>query len=497
MSQPVALYRKYRSRSLDELIGQEHVTQTLKQALKKQAISHAYLLTGPRGVGKTSTARIVAHAVNDLPYKDDTARHLDIIEIDAASNRRIEEIRELREKIHVAPSALRYKVYIIDEVHMLTNEAFNALLKTLEEPPEHAIFILATTEVHKLPATIVSRTQQFSFRPLKAEQMSSHLQHIASNEGIDITEEATLSLAEHAQGSFRDAISLLDQIAGASHNDKKIEADDVYQLVGLVSRNAIDSLSTLILNGDDVAKVFNDVDQLHERGVSMGTIAHQLALQLRTKLSELEASRQYEALSLIQELLHAQSSVDPKLKLQTTLAMFISKRASTDGQEELSSGSEPKASKPKHRPVTPKKSPAPKNETETTPVAPPVRDVKSISPEIVLNAWSDIMAAVKEDHTTLHAVLRQAQPMEEEGRLYLNFQYPLHMRKTQKPANFDKLNSVIQGVAGGVVEITCRLRKPESSSVKIDESDTPPNDKESSMLEKLRGTLGGDIVQLS
>ncbi len=146
-------------------MGQEHITTALNHALEKGMISHAYLFTGPRGVGKTSIARILAHEINGLPYDDDQT-HLDIIEIDAASNRRIDEIRDLRDKVHVAPSSAKYKVYIIDEVHMLTKEAFNALLKTLEEPPAHVVFILATTEAHKLPETIISRTQRYAFKPV-------------------------------------------------------------------------------------------------------------------------------------------------------------------------------------------------------------------------------------------------------------------------------------------------------------------------------------------
>src|SRR3982751_1342685 len=181
-----ALYRKYRSKSFDDVVGQDHITKTLKNALSSGRINHAYLFTGPRGVGKTSVARILAHEVNSLPYTDESI-HLDIIEIDAASNRRIDEIRDLRDRVRIAPVSAKYKVYIIDEVHMLTREAFNALLKTLEEPPAHVLFILATTEAHKLPETIVSRTQRFEFKPVTTAKVAEHLTVIAKQESINIT----------------------------------------------------------------------------------------------------------------------------------------------------------------------------------------------------------------------------------------------------------------------------------------------------------------------
>jgi len=173
-----ALYRKYRSKSLQEIIGQKHITDILSRAIANNHISHAYLLTGPRGVGKTSVARILAHQINHLDYDEDKT-NLDIIEIDAASNNGVEDVRDLREKIQIAPVSASKKVYIIDEVHMLSKAAFNALLKTLEEPPEHIVFILATTDADKLPSTIISRTQRFNFRPINIEDMVNHLSYIA------------------------------------------------------------------------------------------------------------------------------------------------------------------------------------------------------------------------------------------------------------------------------------------------------------------------------
>jgi DNA polymerase-3 subunit gamma/tau len=167
-----ALYRKYRSKSLDEIVGQSHITDMLARAIKADKVAHGYLLTGPRGVGKTSIARILAHEINQLPYTDESV-HLDIIEIDAASNNSVEDIRDLRDKVQIAPTSAKRKVYIIDEVHMLSKPAFNALLKTLEEPPEHVVFILATTDVDKLPATIISRVQRFNFRLIHPKDTTS------------------------------------------------------------------------------------------------------------------------------------------------------------------------------------------------------------------------------------------------------------------------------------------------------------------------------------
>ena len=234
-----ALYRKYRSKSLDEIVGQSHITDMLKRAIASDNIAHAYLLTGPRGVGKTSIARILAHEINQLPYADET-NHLDIIEIDAASNNSVDDVRDLREKVMVAPSSARKKVYIIDEVHMLSKQAFNALLKTLEEPPEHIVFILATTDANKLPATIISRVQRFNFRAIQPDTAAKHLRKIADAENIMINDEALELIAHQGKGSFRDSISLLDQLRNIS--DEEITVSLIERVLGLAETDIIERL---------------------------------------------------------------------------------------------------------------------------------------------------------------------------------------------------------------------------------------------------------------
>ncbi|MBP9738969.1 DNA polymerase III subunit gamma/tau, partial [Candidatus Saccharibacteria bacterium] len=307
-----ALYRKYRSKSLNEIIGQTHITKTLANAIKQGKISHAYLFTGPRGTGKTSIARILAHEINGIPYTDDST-HLDIIEIDAASNRRIDDIRDLREKVHIAPLSAKYKVYIIDEVHMLTTESFNALLKTLEEPPEHVVFILATTEVHKLPATIISRTQRHSFKSIPSEQVAEHLSVIAKQEKIAISDEALELLAKHGNGSIRDSISLLDQL---STHDVEVTTEFVESLLGIAPTTQLISLLEAI-NGGNTASVLELVDKLIQSGLTPSGIANQLAYVVRDEITLGKVN--HEMVALLGRLLEVHSATYKQLKLESVL----------------------------------------------------------------------------------------------------------------------------------------------------------------------------------
>ena len=269
-----ALYRKYRSKSLSEIVGQDHVTSLLDRALESNKVAHAYLLTGPRGTGKTSVARILAHKITGLPY-DIEDNNLDIIEIDAASNNGVDNVRDLREKALVAPIKSQKKVYIIDEVHMLSKSAFNALLKIIEEPPEHVVFILATTDFDKVPDTIVSRTQCYNFRLIDESTVADHLAFIAKEESIKIDTDALNLIAERGGGSLRDSISLLDQIQHSESKNGEITRSDIEASLGLATKDEINAIGEAILSGDAL-KIITAVRQPELRGIGAVSVADQL-----------------------------------------------------------------------------------------------------------------------------------------------------------------------------------------------------------------------------
>ena len=290
-----ALYRKYRSQTFSQLVGQEVVAKTLKQAVEQEKISHAYLFSGPRGTGKTSVAKIFAKAMN-CPNQVDgepcnncyicqavTEGSLeDVIEMDAASNNGVDEIREIRDKSTYAPSLARYKVYIIDEVHMLSTGAFNALLKTLEEPTQNVVFILATTELHKIPATILSRVQRFEFKSIRTQDITAHIHHILEKENISSEPEAVEIIARRAEGGMRDALSILDQALSLTQGNALTTAISE-EITGTISLSALDDY-VAALSQQDVSKALDSLNLLFENGKSMTRFVTDLLQYLRDLL---------------------------------------------------------------------------------------------------------------------------------------------------------------------------------------------------------------------
>src|SRR3990172_2898333 len=286
--------RKWRPMVFEDVVGQSHVTETLRNAISTNRLAHAYIFSGARGCGKTTTARILAKAINCLSPKDinpdnecevckeiTAGRSLDVIEIDGASNRGVEEIRNLRESVRYTPTRGKYKVYIIDEVHILTKEAFNALLKTLEEPPEHVMFIFATTEVHKIPMTILSRCQRFDFRRIAIEEIISRLRFIAGEEGVTVDDGALMVIAKKADGSMRDAQSIFDQIRSFCGNE--IKNEDVLKVLNAVDQEVYFGVTDLIREGNARGGI-ELVDRLMKNGYDLREFLGALSERLRNML---------------------------------------------------------------------------------------------------------------------------------------------------------------------------------------------------------------------
>lgn len=505
-----ALYRKYRSHSLDEVLGQDHVTNILRRALEQGKIAHAYLLTGPRGVGKTSVARILAHEINQLPYDGD-ASHLDIIEIDAASNNGVDDIRALREKAQVAPVSAPKKIYIIDEVHMLSKPAFNALLKTLEEPPAHVVFILATTDADKLPATILSRVQQFFFRPISVDIMAHQLMAIAEKEGFAIEADAARLIAERSRGGFRDGISMLDQLSALAGAGKPLSAADVAQYLGLSAAETLEHLLELYHQRDALGAL-SLLGELEKAGTDPVVLSRQLLSLLRERLHQRPG-----LIALVKQLIEVDRHPHPDLKL---LTIFM------DGAGGVAYKSSEVAPTPTARPtaavkppVAPSKPPAEKpeppvatSEASAPAAQPPENSPKTIPKQEQTNDsadkttadatpagsqpapdnppdstvtdidWDKIIALAKEQSFAIATLLQHCSWQRNGNTLTLYAGNAFTKKKLDDAKNRPLIATIVQQVAGTELDIATIGQK------------APPKDAKLAKIAELMG--GGEEVNL-
>lgn len=519
----VSLYRQWRPQNFNEFVGQEHVVRTLTHALEQGRLAHAYLFCGPRGTGKTTTARILAKALN-CPNRQSAmpcdscptcqriseGNSLDVLEIDGASNRGIDEIRDLREKVRFAPTEGRFKVYIIDEVHMLTTEAFNALLKTLEEPPEHVVFILATTEAHKLPATIVSRCQRFDFRRFSLAEISGSLAKMIAAEGRQAEAAAISLIAEHADGGMRDAQSLLEQCLVFS--DGLLTLADVQQVLGVVDRRvyvqlgmafagkdfrvALEILDELGSLGKDLlqfargaVRFFRDLLLVQAIGSErMETVAEADRGDIRSLLSKVSAADIVRAVDVLARVDRDTRDLgDARLALEMAVARLFVAEARPEGGEAEAYGQALHALEmrvsalEKYRPATEPARPAARTTVQASPrssavqpgaEAAPQSGSATVAPEppvsidlpALKNQWPAILEMLKKERISLQAFALEASVTGLEGnvvKLGFTGRYTLHRDKVQ--AEHETVERAIQKVTGQPLRISCETISDEDS----------------------------------
>jgi DNA polymerase III subunit gamma/tau len=526
-----ALYRKWRPQQWDQVVGQEHVVQTLRNALAAGRIAHAYLFAGPRGTGKTTTARLLAKAVNclapDLAERPcdkcehclalNQGRFLDLIEIDAASNTSVEDVRSLRDKINFSPNLGRYKVYIIDEVHMLSTAAFNALLKTLEEPPPHAIFVLATTEVHKIPATVLSRCQRHEFRRIPVNVMVRLLRELADEEGVQVEADALTLIARQATGSLRDAISLLDQLASSG---ELITPDLAHSVLGTAASQSVLVLVEALLAKDSAG----GLDLIHaalDAGSDPRQFARQLVEYLRTVLltlmksaDQVDASAETRAARAAHSqkftlpgLLHAikvfnHAASDARLSFQPALPLELALIECIEGERSQAAPVEPsvqKGTRPAARssraPAEEKASPAVEVETPAPLAATPesvLGDLPEqgevVNMEMIRQNWARIGALIRQRNPHTQALFISCKPLGfKDGCLVLGAS-DFVKAKLEKPEHIELAENALAEVFGAQVPLRCVVASGKKGA--------PPDIDSDGIVATALRDLGGEIVDM-
>ncbi len=481
----VSLYRRYRPQRFAEVVGQDEITRTLKNAVLTNEVAHAYLLSGERGIGKTSIARILARVVNCLAPVDGEPcnecancktvianRSLDIMEIDGASNRGIDHIRRLREEVAFAPTDLKTKVYIIDEVHMLTNEAFNALLKTLEEPPAHVVFIFATTEPHKLPRTIISRCQAFDFHKIPPDKIAAQLAAIAKSEGFTIGDDALAIISERANGGMRDAIVMLEQ--ASSYATGEITAELLYNMLGLVGHEAHERFLNSLETGD-AKTVLATIDSLVDRGKDLEVFLGDIVLVVRNRLAAGTGDTARD-IAICRGLLDVKQdifrSLDRRIMLEVGLLSLMDKLGGVQPAGKTTSGSKEATIEPeKPKPAAPKKTKKPEptissNDSamaEPTPTPAPepepvvASDAAAAAAETVATQeqaasddpfaqkWRALLEQIEQERIAIAAFLSEGTPHLSESKLTVSFHpdHTFHKESLEKAANLQYLAGIV------------------------------------------------------
>jgi DNA polymerase-3 subunit gamma/tau len=505
-----ALYRKWRPSQWEQVVGQEHVVQTLRNAVLSNRVAHAYLFAGPRGTGKTTTARLLAKAVNcldpDLAKRPcdecehcqavNQGRFLDLIEIDAASNTSVEDVRDLRDKINFSPNQGRYKVYIVDEVHMLSTAAFNALLKTLEEPPSHAIFILATTEIHKIPATVLSRCQRHEFRRIPVNDIVARLKKMAEAENLQIEDDALTLVARQATGSLRDAISLLDQLASGGD---VITLDLARSLLGTATSQSVLELIGLILE-KDAAKGLDLIYRTLDAGADPRQFARQIVDYLRTLLlirmgnarlvdapAEVRATAAKQAQILrLDEILRlirlfnqaaneARNNWQPSLPLEVAVVEAIQPSSIEITPEGYAQGA------PSRKQASSEKDSTSALETET--------GEGGLTIQMIQSNWQSILSKVRRRSPNAEALLKSGKVLGvKDGVLYLGYSEVLKS-KMEKDENLEILRQAFQEALNMEVPIQCVVFTGKGNSI-------PAGIDSDGMVATVLRDLGGEIVDV-